>query len=256
VKSPEQFRKIGIARKQRNILGRMLIVVACAGMGVDSKAGVNLISNGNFSSGLSGWVFSAGSGSQTGGTTDGAFAPTTSSYNPVPSYATTAGFLGWGPHYTQTATIETFSQVLTATLQASTIYQFTGYYGSSLNNGYSTYSSDATPFVELLAGSTVIASANLTTPPTQGSFDSWTLNYNSTGSSYVGDTLEIVLGLNINGNQNSNGAGQVDFADIQLQTVPEPVNMALAMFGILTFGGIATRRWIGRNALRSEAVGL
>jgi uncharacterized protein (TIGR03437 family) len=98
----------------------------------------------------------------------------------------------------------TISQVLGATLQASTVYKLqvdVGRYFSGL------YSSSSPPTVQLFAGNTLIAAATGAQPPL-GGWTTWTGTYQSSASDpLAGQTLKIVLGATI---------AQGDFDNVQL----------------------------------------
>ena len=139
------------------------------------------------------------------------------------------------------------TQDLTATLLANTVYTLTGYIGSRSGSGMT-----GTALVELIAGSTVIATGTLNAP-TQGTFQSWSINTSSDTTSFLsgllGQNLQIYLGAST--------GGQVNYDNISLDAtpVPEMENEALALFGILAVGGVAGRRWLAsrKNALQSSA---
>jgi hypothetical protein len=82
----------------------------------------------------------------------------------------------------------TLSQVLTSTLQANEIYTLSGQVGHPINFG-STLGTQYT--AELVAGGNVIASTSGTGP--EGSFTPFSLMFDSTGSAFVGQSLEIRL---------------------------------------------------------------
>ena len=81
-----------------------------------------------------------------------------------------------------------------------------------------------------------------------GTMSTWTIDYTAVDST-AGNALQLML--------RSTGGTEVDFDNVTLAIVPEPVNMALAMFGILAVGGIAGRRWLAsrKNALHPVSVG-
>ena len=127
----------------------------------------------------------------------------------------------------------TFSQVLSFVLQTDTTYTLTGEVGHPI--GY-----EATYTVSLLAGTNILASISGTGP--QGSFASFTLSFDSLGSSYVGQSLEIEL---------SSSKAQTAFDAIALtgQSVPEPSGTFLLACGLL---GLLS--WSRKYSHRSPAL--
>ncbi|MBE8996397.1 PEP-CTERM sorting domain-containing protein [Microcystis aeruginosa] len=120
----------------------------------------------------------------------------------------------------------TISQTLSATLQANTQYTLGAYVGSRKNMAFPGYS------IELLAGSTVLASNNIITP-IAGTFAPVTVSYSSGSSSPLfGQALEIRL--------TSNGI-QTNFDNVTLDASPIPEPSAI--LGLLGFGllGIASK---------------
>jgi hypothetical protein len=83
------------------------------------------------------------------------------------------------------------SQVLSATLQDGTVYTLTGQVGHPIGFG-STAGTIYT--VALLAGDNVLASLSDTGP--EGSFTDFSLMFDSTGSPFVGQALQIQLSSN------------------------------------------------------------
>ena len=119
----------------------------------------------------------------------------------------------------------TISQTLTATLQANTKYTLGVYVGRRQNVAFAGYN------IELLAGTTVLASNNSITPAA-GTFGYVTVDYTSGVSVTPGQALGIRL--------TSNGV-QTNFDNITLDaaSIPEPS----AILGLLGFGllGIASK---------------
>lgn len=114
-------------------------------------------------------------------------------------------------------------QTLGATLQLSTEYKLMVDVGNFTN---ATFDSDGFPGyrVEILAGSTLIASDNNTLSPTEGFFETSTVSF-TTGSSHAnaGEALTIRL-------VNLNGPGtEVNFDDVRLDATPTPEPSALAL---------------------------
>jgi hypothetical protein len=216
--------------KQGSFLGSMLIVLACVGMSSDAQAGISVsIVDSNFNgtetfTSSTPWVPYSGGGGYT-------IAETTSTsgfMQTIPGgagagvgyiqYGYNGGFGPSGPDY--------MYQILTVALVANSIYTLTGYIG---NNGENPYSI-GTPYVQLLAGSTVLASSNESFAA-NGDFYQWSVSYTAPLTGVPSGDLEIVLGLS-GGNQGNTQYGEVNFADISLSytPVPEPVNMALGIF--------------------------
>jgi hypothetical protein len=116
----------------------------------------------------------------------------------------------------------TYSQVLSSVLQADTTYTLTGEVGHPIGEG----ATNGTVYtVSLLAGTNLLASTNGTGP--EGSFASFSVAFNSDGSSFLGQSLEIVL---------SSSAAQTAFDAIALtgqSSVPEPSSALLLACGFL-----------------------
>lgn len=117
------------------------------------------------------------------------------------------------------------SQVLSATLQANAIYTLTGQVGHPIGFG-STPNPDTVFTVELLAGNSTLASLSGTGP--EGSFSPFQLTFDSTGSSLIGQALQIRL---------SSSKTQTAFDALQLDgpavVVPEPATLWIALTGAL-----------------------
>ena len=142
------------------------------------------------------------------------------------------------------------NQILTATLQANSVYTLSGYIGNRSDFGFNSATvalfvgnSGNTSFTQL--GSLVI------TAPSAGTFATWSFDYTSPSSIPGTETGDLVISLG-----GPNSGSQVNYDEISLSYVPEPVNMALAMFGILAVGGTAGRRWLTsrKNAFQSVSV--
>jgi hypothetical protein len=124
------------------------------------------------------------------------------------------------------------SQVLGDTLMADSWYTLTGQVGHPVGNG----ASRGTVYtVELLAGTTVLNS--ISTNGLEGTFTSFILNFDSTGSSHVGEALQIRL---------SSSQAQSAFDDIQLSVsasanVPEPSTFVLTPAAVLALLGYRRR---------------
>ena len=99
------------------------------------------------------------------------------------------------------------SQILSATLQVSTVYTLQVDIGRRMDNLYPS----PPPSAQLFAGSTPIASATGTEPPL-GGWTTWTGTYQSTGSDpLAGQALKIVLGVT---------APQGNFDNVKLTAAP------------------------------------
>lgn len=132
------------------------------------------------------------------------------------------------------------SQVLSDNVQANTIYTLTGYVGACIDPanpaGPSKYAVPQT--ISLLANNGVtdtVLSSSTFVPPA-GTFQLFTLTFNSTGSSAVGQALKISLIAS---------AAQVGWDDIKLDAslVPEPSSILLAAIGCSTaLYSVAKRR--------------
>jgi hypothetical protein len=114
-----------------------------------------------------------------------------------------------------TSSLATISQVLSTPLEANRLYTLTGQVGHPLGLGTATYT------VEILAGGNFLASVADTGPET--TFDPFVVTFDSTGSAFVGQLLEIRLSSNF---------AQTGFDDIQLTAVPEPATLALMVLGV------------------------
>ncbi|GBL09572.1 hypothetical protein MSj_01051 [Microcystis aeruginosa Sj] len=126
----------------------------------------------------------------------------------------------------------TISQTLSATLQANTKYTLGAYVGRRLapTNNFPGYN------IQLLAGSTVLASSGSSVTPAEGTFAPVTVSYSSGSSSPLfGQALEIRLtslsGVNVQTN--------FDLITLDASPIPEPS----AILGLLGFGllGIASK---------------
>ena len=119
------------------------------------------------------------------------------------------------------------SQTLVDTLQPDSIYTLTGYVGDP--EGFA-----ALYGVELLAGGAVLSQI-VPTVGSQGTFDMFTLTFDSTGSSHVGEVLGIVLTSN---------AAQTGFDDIQLNVaaIPEPGVYAMMAVGLALMAFVVRHR--------------
>ncbi len=114
-------------------------------------------------------------------------------------------------------------QILSDTLQANTMYNLSGKVGHPIGFG-ATPNPDTIFTIEFIAGNNLLSSMSGTGP--EGSFTIFQLSYNSFGSSFLGQSLQIRL----KSNQTSSG-----FDDIRLDatpiTVPEPSTITLIIIG-------------------------
>jgi hypothetical protein len=114
-----------------------------------------------------------------------------------------------------------FSQVLGADLQADTTYTLSGYVGHPIGYGATT---GTVYTVSLLAGTNVLQSISGTGP--EGSFAAFSLTFDSQGSPYVGQALEIELA-------SSKAQTGYDAISLTFQSVPEPSGAFLLACGLL-----------------------
>jgi hypothetical protein len=133
-------------------------------------------------------------------------------------------------------------QVLSDTLQADALYTLTGQVGHPIGFGASS-NPDTVYRVALLAGINILSELFATGP--EGTFTPFQLTFDSTGSPFVGQPLQVQL---------SSSQPQTGFDDIQLDvgdvaayvgdreaTVPEPG--ALLLLGVGLAGLAVARRW-------------
>lgn len=115
------------------------------------------------------------------------------------------------------------AQVLSDTLQANSLYTLTGQVGHPIGFGMSA-NPDTVYTVELLAGNTILSTLSGTGP--EGSFIPFQLTFNSTGSPFIGQALQIRL---------SSTQAQTGFDDIALNAtpVPEPSTLCFIATGFL-----------------------
>jgi hypothetical protein len=132
-------------------------------------------------------------------------------------------------------------QTLSATLQAGSTYTLTVLVGDRLDVGFAGYA------VELLAGSTVVASDTNGFVPANGAFQLSTVTYTAgAGDPFAGQVLGIRLRATA-----AAGNPQAAFDDVKLfeepgEVVPVPAPPAAVLFG-LGFAGL------GLNRLRRRA---
>jgi len=133
------------------------------------------------------------------------------------------------------------SQTLSATLQANAVYTLTGEVGEpstaihEVEGGTKRFSpAFGTGFTaELFAGTNLLAS--ISGIPPQGSFQQFTLIFDSTGSPFIGQALMIEL---------SSNQAKMGFDEITLtaQTTPEPSSLTLLLAIGLSMMGYAWRQ--------------
>lgn len=121
----------------------------------------------------------------------------------------------------------TISQTLSATLQANTKYTLGAFVGRRFGESFPGYN------IQLLAGTTVLASSGSSVTPTAGTFAPVTVSYTSGSSgSLIGQALKISL------TSSSGSQTNFDLITLDASPIPEPS----AMLGLLGFGllGIAS----------------
>lgn len=121
----------------------------------------------------------------------------------------------------------TISQTLSATLQANTKYTLGAFVGRRFGENFPGYN------IQLLAGTTVLASSGSSVTPTAGTFAPVTVSYTSGSSgSLIGQALKISL------TSSSGSQTNFDLITLDASPIPEPS----AMLGLLGFGllGIAS----------------
>jgi len=156
--------------------------------------------------------------SWTNASASGVFNPGTGFYfNYIPDGDQIAYNLGAGSE---------ISQILGDTLQNNTTYTLQVYAGHRLDEAV-----DWSPIVELLAGSTVIATAPLPTDPGQGNWAILTATYSSGASDpLAGQSLQIVLGADGSSINNYDNVGLTSSGAL---ATPEPSTWALFSAGLL-----------------------
>jgi hypothetical protein len=102
------------------------------------------------------------------------------------------------------------AQFLTNTLAASETYTLSGAIGNR-GDGYGMLPTDR-EYVNLLAGSTIIAQNTNLPHPGPGGFLTWTISYTSPATGFPSGPLQIRLG--------QDGAGEVNFDNITLTATP------------------------------------
>ena len=115
----------------------------------------------------------------------------------------------------------TISQTLSATLQANTKYTLGAFVGRRLALNFPGYN------IELLAGTTVLASSGNSVTPTDGTFAPVTVSYTSGISVTPGQALKIRLTSQTGANAQTN----FDLITLDASPIPEPS----AMLGLLGF---------------------
>jgi hypothetical protein len=117
----------------------------------------------------------------------------------------------------------TISQTLSATLQANTKYTLGAYVGNRLILNFPGYD------IQLLAGTTVLASSGSSVTPTDGTFAPVTVSYTS-GSS--GSLLGQALQIRLTSQTGTNAQTNFDLITLDASPIPEPS----AILGLLGFG--------------------
>jgi len=120
------------------------------------------------------------------------------------------------------------SQILTATLQANTLYTLTGFVGDPIGFAAGTVST-----VSLIAGLTTVATLPISAPA--GTFTPFSLTFNSDSSLLVGQALQIQL----SSNQEQSG---FDAIALNATPVPVPSSIWLLMSGGLWVAGFGLRK--------------
>ena len=199
-----------------------LCVVACGSLGL--QASMITVINPGFESDILG----------PGGSTNNAFAAgwtctTQIAFGCGAFHATAAQYPGGVPDGVNVAYSNggTIAQTLAATLALNMTYTLTVDVGQY--QGFTSY------LIELLAGSTVVASDNTTLHPSAGTFLLSTVVYNSGAvNALAGQALTIRL--------TGNSGGQPNFDSVALNavtTVPEP---SAGTFGLIGLGLICARK--------------
>ena len=169
----------------------------------------------------------------------GVYAPPPMSY--TPPVGDQVGYIGGGSPLVVDP--GSFSQVLGVTAVTGDTYDL-GVHVGARGQGYTL--GDYT--IELLAGTTVLASVTDPVDPAPGTFLLAGLTYVAKpGDSSLGD-----LGIVLTGGTSAGGTayGQVAFNDVTLTIVPEPSTWAMMLLG---FGGLGFAGY--RQAKRSCAAG-
>lgn len=146
--------------------------------------------------------------------------------------------------YTNGSEIE---QNLTAVLKPNFIYKLSVEVGQRLDAPFPSTGA----FIELLAGSNVIASVNPISPiPSTGGFITTELTFTSSGNSpLLGENLGIRLGSNDFG---AFFTGQVNFDNVSLRATPVPEPLGILGSGMALGFGVLMKRQYSRK--RNEDV--
>lgn len=116
-------------------------------------------------------------------------------------------------------------------LAPNSVYTLSGYVGHPLGWGAS-QTPDTQFLAELWAGSNLLASTTGTGP--EGSFQQFQLQFDSTGSAFVGQALRVVIGSTQP--QTSFDALALDASAAQPTAVPEPASLVLFGIGLGALG--------------------
>lgn len=143
--------------------------------------------------------------------------------------------VGWMSPAPSPGSAASFTQALSDVLVGNSLYTLAGSVGHPIGYG-STPTPDTTYKVELLAGANVLASTSGTGP--EGTFTGFTLNFDSTGSAFVG--LGLTIRLSSDQAQTAFDALTLDYS--ALAPVPLPTGAALGMAGLACLAGVRRRR--------------
>ncbi len=127
------------------------------------------------------------------------------------------------------------TQGLTDVLVANSVYTLAGSVGHPIGYGASA-NPDTLYTVELIAGSTTLASVSGTGP--EGTFTTFSLNFDSTGSAFVGAALSIRL----SSNQAQTGFDAITLDYVANHVVPIPTGASLTLAGLSALGVVRRRR--------------
>lgn len=143
--------------------------------------------------------------------------------------------IGWVSPAPAPGSFGSLTQGLSDVLIANSVYTLAGSVGHPIGYGASA-NPDTLYTVELIAGSTTLASVSGTGP--EGTFTTFSLNFDSTGSAFVGAALSIRLSSNQA--QTAFDAITLDYVDGHV--VPMPTGASLALAGLSAIGVMRRRR--------------
>lgn len=142
--------------------------------------------------------------------------------------------VGWLSPAPSPGSTASFTQALSDVLVGNSLYTLAGSVGHPI--GYGTTPNPATVYtVELLAGSNVLATTSGTGP--EGTFTTFSFNFDSTGSAFVGSLLAIRL--TSSQAQTAFDAITLDYS--ALSQVPLPTGAAIGMAGLACLAGVRRR---------------